>query len=543
MEYRLRRNDGEYRWIEDRGVPRFGADNSFAGYIGSCIDVTERKQAEEGLRKSDEKFSKAFHVNPVIMSINSLPDLRYVEVNKAFERHTGYKREEVIGRTVTEIGIWAGSEELERAYGNLTSDQRLDNLENQFRTKAGDLRIGLLSADSIEIAGRPCVLAVAEDVTERKQAEEALSSVSQRLIEAQEQERTRIARELHDDINQRLALLAIELERLKDIPLDAFATIHDQAEHLFNRTSEICTDVQALSHELHSSKLDYLGIVAATRGFCTELAEQKGVQIDFAHSDVPADLPRDISLCLFRVLQESLHNAVKYSGVGHFEVQMHFASGVIQLTIRDSGVGFDPQVVMNSRGLGLVSMRERANLVKGSVSISSKPTGGTEINVQVPVAVDAAVSRPNLVAPTRDVYVGCPTVLLADDQPGVTDMVAELLEGQFDVVGAVENGDLLLEAVARLDPDLLVLDISMPVVNGLQAATHLKSSVSRTKMIFLTVHEDLGFVEAAFSAGALGYVLKSHLATDLVPAIREILQGRTFVSPSMSLAKAVNSRS
>ena len=225
------------------------------------------------------------------------------------------------------------------------------------------------------------------DVTDRKKAEEAIATVSGRLIEAHEEERRRIARELHDDINQRLALLAVELQRLGAVLPDSPARLRDQAEQLFERASEISIDVQALSHQLHSSKLELMGIAAAAKSLCAERAEQQGVQIAFTCSDVPSPVPGDISLCLFRVLQEALHNAIRHSGMSYFEVQLRGVSGGIELAVCDSGAGFDPQDAMNNRGLGLISMRERVSLVKGTISIASTPKGGTEIRVRVPVAI------------------------------------------------------------------------------------------------------------------------------------------------------------
>ena|SRR5215469_2035723 len=129
--------------------------------------------------------------------------------------------------------------------------------------------------------------------------------------------------------------------------------------------------------------------------------------------------------------------------------------------------------------------------------------------------------------------IGSVRVLLADDQQGVLDAISHLLESEFDIVAAVENGQRVLEAVDCLDPDLLVLDISMPVLNGIEAAArlNLKEASCKAKLIFVTVHQDPDYIEAAFAVGARGYVLKSRLAVDLLPAIREVLEGRTFVSP------------
>lgn len=229
------------------------------------------------------------------------------------------------------------------------------------------------------------------DITDRKLAEEAISTIGRRLIEAHEEERTWIARELHDDINQRIALLAIDLEQLKqNIPESATAS-HEHIHQLRQRLSDVGVDIQALSHRLHSSKLEYLGIATAASSFCKELSEQKKVEIDFSHAGVPRSLPKEISLCLFRVLQEALQNAVKHSGVRHFKVELSGNSREIQLSINDLGLGFDPQGAINRRGLGLISMRERLQLVGGAISIKSHPGSGTTIQARVPFSASDSV--------------------------------------------------------------------------------------------------------------------------------------------------------
>ena len=266
LEFRLRRHDGEYRWIVDMGVPRFNADNSFAGYLGSCMDVTDHKLAEE-----------------------------------------------------------------------------------------------------------------------------MLHNLSRRLIEAQEQERRRIARDLHDDINQRLALLGVKIGALKrHLPLSQDQLLEGLRD-LSERTSDIANGIHAISRQLHSSQLDYLGLVSAVEGLCTEFASQQQVEIDFTHHDVPAAMPQTVSLCLFRVLQETLSNAVKHSGSTSLAVQLWGASGNLYLTVRDAGVGFDVQAAQKATGLGLISMRERVHSVNGTMAILSKRDYGTEVRVIVPL--EAALSK------------------------------------------------------------------------------------------------------------------------------------------------------
>jgi PAS domain S-box-containing protein len=239
------------------------------------------------------------------------------------------------------------------------------------------------------------------DITNERLAGEALATLGGRLMAAQEQERSRLAWELHDDICQRLAVLAIELQQLADDPLGG--DIRSRSEVLLNRTVDISNGVQALSHELHCQKLEYLGIVAAIRGFCGELAaQQAGVTIDFTSTGVPTHLPHDISLCLFRILQEALRNALKYSGVRHVEILLQCTSAAILFTIRDRGRGFEPDTAMRGHGLGLISMRERAHLVKGTILVTSRPGFGTEIKLSVPV--DASLYRRGMHTSARHVY-------------------------------------------------------------------------------------------------------------------------------------------
>ena len=208
--------------------------------------------------------------------------------------------------------------------------------------------------------------------------------MSRRLIEAHEEERTWIARELHDDIGQRIALQALHLESLKDaLPASATELAPDISE-LQDQISDLGMDIQGLSHRLHSSGLDDLGLEAAANAFCKEVSKRQGVEIDFHCENVPRGLSQEISLCLFRVMQESLQNAIKHSGSRHFDVSLRGGSNEIQLTVRDSGIGFDPEKAMGS-GLGLTSMKERLKIVDGKLSVRSRPLVGSTVDARVPL--------------------------------------------------------------------------------------------------------------------------------------------------------------
>jgi signal transduction histidine kinase len=221
-------------------------------------------------------------------------------------------------------------------------------------------------------------------MAEARRTQDSLRRISGSLIEAQEQERHRIARELHDDVVQRLSLLSLELEEVReDIP-DAASELRTRIGTLGNRVTQIVEDVQSLSHELHSSKMDYLGMVGAAKNFCQEFSQRQKVEVNFQSYDLPASLPPELSVSLFRVLQEALRNAARHSGVKRFDVCLWGSMGAIHLTISDLGGGFDQETAMKSPGLGLTSMQERLRLVDGELSINSHPKGGTTIHARVP---------------------------------------------------------------------------------------------------------------------------------------------------------------
>ncbi len=232
----------------------------------------------------------------------------------------------------------------------------------------------------------------AVDITDQKLAREALENIGGKLIEAQEEERVRIARELHDDICQRLALLSMELEQANRDSNGSNSSPNPKIEEIRQHCAEIAGDVQALSHKLHSSKLEYLGCVAAIRSFCREFCKQYDASIEFTEENVPSFLPRDISLSLFRVTQEALQNALKHSGVRQFFVSLRGMANEIQLEVSDEGTGFDLEAALREKGLGLVSMQERVHQVHGILTIKSTEKLRTTILVRVPLTTEMKAS-------------------------------------------------------------------------------------------------------------------------------------------------------
>jgi signal transduction histidine kinase len=222
------------------------------------------------------------------------------------------------------------------------------------------------------------------DITRQRLAEEAAHDLSRRLIGAQEKERARLARELHDDLSQSLALLAIQLEELGREPHEP-GSIKKQVDHLASQIERLSADVHRISHELHPAKLGQLGLESALRGFCREIATAHGIKVDFDAAKVPRELPNDVSLCLYRIAQESLQNVVKHSGASTANVSICEEGGEVRLAVSDNGSGFDPDAPSSKKSIGLTSMKERARAVSGTLTVQSAPGTGSKIEVHVPL--------------------------------------------------------------------------------------------------------------------------------------------------------------
>ncbi len=224
--------------------------------------------------------------------------------------------------------------------------------------------------------------AVAE---ERRQAQGALQALSGRLIHAQEEERSRIARELHDDLNQSLSLLAVELEMSLRSPTPTPQELADRLAHLAGRVKELSSDVHRLAHELHPAKLERLGLGPAIRSLCREISAQGALNVEYTAADMPNALSPQVALCVYRIAQEAVGNVVKHSGATEARVRLSANDRELRLLVDDAGVGFDVDLAARKAGIGLVGIEERLRLVNGEVSIRSRPGRGTTVEIRVPI--------------------------------------------------------------------------------------------------------------------------------------------------------------
>jgi len=361
-------------------------DGAIVGIVVGFRDDTQRQEAERAIRNSEERFRLIASTAPVMIWMTGV-NQQLTYVNESWMRLTGLPREAAL-----ESG-WASvvhPDDIERARVTyLNAYQRREPFQMEYRVRRADGEFRWIFVQGVPRHNAEQsfegYIGSGIDVTDRKEAEQLLSTLSQRLIEAQEQERARVARELHDDISQRLALLLLDLEAARQRVEAPYREIAEELRRAIETGSSLAGDVQSLSRRLHSSKL-MVGLEAAARSFCREVSERSRVEVRFQVLGQIAHLPEEVALCLYRVLQEALQNAVKHSGSPEIEVSLQGSPSDIALSVRDSGIGFQlEEVLKGRRGLGLVSMKERLKLVLGELTIDSRPQHGTTIRACVPL--------------------------------------------------------------------------------------------------------------------------------------------------------------
>jgi PAS domain S-box-containing protein len=351
-----------------------------------AADLIERTLAEEALRESEERFRLIANTAPVMIWMSGT-DNEITYLNQTWLDYAGRPSDAAVEKLRATVLHPDEAERCREVYETAFEQREPFQLEHRLRRQDGEYRwvvtagVPRYNADGSFVG----YIGTSVDITERKLAEAALAS--QKLIEAHEEEKTRIARELHDDISQRITLLAMHLGILKQ-GLPASATdLEQEIGEMYRQIGDVASDIQALSHGLHPARLELLGLKAAVAGFCEELSNRHDVTIDVHFENIPEGLPPEVSLCLYRVLQESLQNVLKHSVSRRALVSLSGQINAVKLTVKDSGPGFDPHEAMRGRGLGLTSMKERLKVVGGQLSIHSERGHGTTIHAIAPLCL------------------------------------------------------------------------------------------------------------------------------------------------------------
>jgi PAS domain S-box-containing protein len=389
-----RRKDGTIVPVSLTVSPVRDLEGRIIGVSTIGHDISERKRQEAVLRESEDRFRLVANSAPAMIWMSGTDKL-CTFFNQSWLHFTGRSMEQELGDG------WAAGvhpEDMERCLRTYFDafDARVDfELEYRLRRFDGDYRyIVDFGVPRFEPGGTFCgYIGSCIDITERKMSEEALHMLTGRLISAQEEERSRIARDLHDDFSQRLALLGIGLGQLwKNLPKSEMKERAAVLEML-RRTREISSDMHSLSHQLHSSKLEHVGLVSALKGLCKDIAQKYKIAIQFTDRECPADIPKDVALCLFRVTQEALGNVVKHSGSADAQVELLGNEKGLRLRVLDAGKGFDLSLQNQDAGIGLIGMNERLRLVGGTLTVKSEPNRGTDVSAYVPLTASADSDR------------------------------------------------------------------------------------------------------------------------------------------------------
>jgi PAS domain S-box-containing protein len=516
---RKRHKNGSWRFIE--GIGKIWTDKS-GEVIGifNSRDVTARMQTEEALRLEQQRLRLAQAVagigtwewetiaNRVTWSENMGP---------LFGRPKGFSpgtREAFRDLVVPEDrgGI---AESVRRTFDEDAP------FEVRFRTVWPDGTEHWLTAKGSlfrEEHGRPLkLLGAAMDITERMKTEQAreaelnrtrdeLRALTMNLVTAQEDERRRIARELHDDILQRLARFQIELDILRRRPPDDPAESSNSMQSLAQQITEISGDLRRLSHRLHSGVIEDLGLEVGLRSLVEDFQHSVHLNATLVSEGVPRELPMPIAMTLYRITQEALQNVKKHAPGANVSIRLSKFQDGLRLFVNDNGPGFDPVAARGKPGLGIISMQERAKLVGGSLVVRSRPGDGSEIEVMVPLEPGIKQNRPRL--------------LIVDDDAEVRRVLRHIVQkASCEVVGEAEHGKLAISLAEELHPDIIVLDVNMPVMGGFPAARELRRRLPHARVVFVSQHSNQMYISEAFSCGASAYVLKSSAATELPKAI------------------------
>jgi len=373
------------------------AKGTIVGASAIARDITALNRTQQAWQESESRAHALFQAAAQAIFMVDQSG-RIVMANPATEKMLGYTADELLGQSI-EILVpekLRGGHVKHRTqyFSNLQNRPMGLGLDLQARRKDGTEFFAEISLSYIESAQGTLAVAFVSDISKRKADEQAirqhreeLRALASRLMTAQDDERRRIARDLHDDLSQKLAYLAMDIGKLATKP-GAQGQVSD-LRPLQMRAAEAAESVRRISHQLHPSILDDIGLEAALEQYCEEFEERSGITTQFTSRDVPDSLPREVTSSVYHIFQECLRNVSKHAKAETVFVALEFTNNVLRLTVKDEGVGVAQHLLQPGASIGIVGMKERAHLVNGTFSIQSRSGEGTEVSVDVPLASTA----------------------------------------------------------------------------------------------------------------------------------------------------------
>ncbi|WP_447980033.1 PAS domain-containing sensor histidine kinase [Candidatus Nitrospira bockiana] len=391
-DYRFRRADGSFAHVLDRGYIVYDERGRSVRMIGSILDMTERKRAEQLLHESQEQYRRLFESNPLPTWVYDVDTLAFLAVNDAAVRHYGYSREEFLAMTIKDIRPSADVPRLLDYLSTIRDAAEGTNIGAwRHRRKDGTIIDVELAFHTLPYQGRPARLVLVNDVTERRQMEQMRAQLLEQVITAQEEERRRIARELHDEIGQSLTALLVGLRAMENGRREGAGSAG--GSELWKIAAQTLQEVQRLALGLRPSVLDDLGLEAALNRYTDEFAKIHGIETEVQVVGMDGRrLRHAVETALYRIVQEALTNIAKHARATSVSLLVVRGPSAVQAIVEDDGRGFEVERVLKAgatRHLGLHGIRERVALLHGTLSIESSPGGGTVVSVQIPLEAEA----------------------------------------------------------------------------------------------------------------------------------------------------------
>jgi PAS domain S-box-containing protein len=393
FERLLKYKDGGDRFVRGSFIPDVDESGAVRGYFALLLDSTERHRVEEELRHSEERFSKLFNFIPIAITISSLKEGRYIAVNETYLKSTGFDRENVIGRPTAALGIRMPDERVREFLENLAQDGSVSNFETELHFDDGRRETVLLNAVNLELGGEPHIAVAASTITELKEAERSLRELTGRLLNSQDAERRRIARELHDTTAQKISALLLSLSYLKKLIHEPRAEVSNTLAEAIEFAEESLGEIRTLSYVLHPPLLDKSGLRSAIRWFVDGFSRKSGIRVEVAFAGDEVRLPQEMEGAIFRIVQEALVNVHRHSGGSSAFILLEQNPDELVLEVRDEGrailrANHDAEINelsdLERLGVGIAGMRERLRQFGGELNIDIAPEG-TLVTARIPL--------------------------------------------------------------------------------------------------------------------------------------------------------------
>lgn len=542
----------EIRWIRSMGQASYAKNGTPTRFDGINFDISELKNNEDALLESRTLFQNTFENAAVGMAHISL-DGHLVRVNQKMSDIVGYSQRELLKKTFQEI---THPEDLQTDL-DLTKQLikgKIDSfeLEKRYIRKDGSIVWVHLSASMQK--NNNLGIAVIQDISEQKNAEEALRQLNEtlerrvaertaiaekrayqlqqlalELSTAEDRERQQIAQILHDDLQQYLASLRFQLQMY--LPEKADDQYKQKLIQLVDETIQKC---RSLSHELSPPVLHQIGLLAALNWLASDIQKKHGLYVEFVSQSKAEPESPELASMLFRSVRELLFNIIKHSGVDSAIVEAGLLGNRIRISVKDEGKGFDP-VAIEARdgvmsGFGLFTIKERVMLMRGRFDIESAPGKGCSVILEIPKKIrkkkfsgqveSSAINIQN--TPVSQIQSSKVRILLADDHAVMRQGLSNILNEKedFEIVGEAVNGQEAVRLAKELNPDIILMDVSMPEMDGIEATMHISKVLPHTRIIGLSMHDDDETRDRMINAGASAYIYKACQAEELIEVIR-----------------------